>query len=100
MRAHDLLAPNRMRPAAPSRRPSDGTIRTERVDEMWGTDLTSTMTGEEAGLDLRHGRSLLDGNASAFHAARRATRFEALEPLRQGVRTALRQPSPGASLAA
>ena len=27
-------------------RAHDGTIRTERVDEMWGTDLTSTMTGE------------------------------------------------------
>jgi hypothetical protein len=37
------------------------------------------------GLDLRHGRSLLDGSVG-IHAARRATRFEALEPLRQGVR--------------
>ena len=45
MRAHDLLAPNRFgRPHGP--KAHDGTIRTERVDEMWGTDLTSTMTGE------------------------------------------------------
>jgi putative transposase len=85
MRAHDLLAPGRVgRPHGP--KAHDGTIRTERVDEMWATDLTSTLTG--------------DGQASIFvtvdhcsteclgiHAARRATRFEALEPLRQGVRT-------------
>jgi putative transposase len=84
MREHDLLAPSRVgRPHGP--RAHDGTIRTERVDAMWGTDLTSTLTGE--------------GQASIFvtvdpcstecvgiHAARRATRFEALEPLRQGVR--------------
>ena len=45
MRAYDLLAPSRVgRPHGP--RAHDGTIRTERVDEMWGTDLTSTMTGE------------------------------------------------------
>jgi putative transposase len=84
MREHDLLAPSRVgRPHGP--RAHDGTIRTERVDDMWGTDLTSTITGE--------------GQASIFvavdhcstecvgvHAARRATRFEALEPLRQGMR--------------
>src|SRR5688572_2531775 len=41
MRAHDLLAPGRVgRPHGP--KAHDGTIRTERVDEMWGTDLTGT----------------------------------------------------------
>ena len=45
MREHGLLAPIRVgRPHGP--KAHDGTIRTERVDEMWGTDLTSTMTGE------------------------------------------------------
>jgi len=86
MREHDLLAPSRLgRPHGP--KAHDGTIRTDRVDTMWGTDLTSTLTGE--------------GQASVFvtvdhcstecvgiHAAWRATRFEALEPLRQGVRAA------------
>ena len=47
MRDHDLLAPSRVgRPHGP--KAHDGTIRTERVDGMWGTDLTSTMTGEGA----------------------------------------------------
>ena len=45
MREHDLLVPGRVgRPHGP--KAHDGTIRTERVDEMWGTDLTSTLTGE------------------------------------------------------
>jgi putative transposase len=42
MRAHGLLTPGRVgRPHGP--KAHDGTIRTERVDAMWGTDLTSTL---------------------------------------------------------
>ena len=86
MRAHDLLAPNRVgRPHGP--KAHDGTIRTERVDEMWGTDLTSTMTGEgQASIFVTVDHCSTE--CVGIHAARRATRFEALEPLRQGVRTA------------
>jgi transposase InsO family protein len=83
MRAHDLLAPGRVgRPHGP--KAHDGTIRTERVDEMWATDLTSTLTGEGQAsifVTVDHGSTECLG----IHAARRATRFEALEPLRQGV---------------
>jgi putative transposase len=84
MRAHGLLAPGRIgRPHGP--RAHDGTIRTERVDEMWGTDLTSVLTGEGVAsifVAVDHGSTECVG----LHAARRATRFEALEPIRQGVR--------------
>ena len=84
MREHDLLAPSRVgRPHGP--RAHDGTIRTERVDAMWGTDLTSTMTGEgQASIFLTVDHCSTE--CVGIHAARRATRFEALEPLRQGVR--------------
>jgi putative transposase len=83
-REHGLQAPHRLgRPRGP--RAHDGTIRTERVDEMWGTDLTATLTGEgQAAVFI-----LVDhcsGECLGIHAARRATRFEALEPLRQAVR--------------
>jgi putative transposase len=45
MGAHDLLAPSRVgSPRGP--RTHDGTIIPERVDAMWGTDLTTTWTGE------------------------------------------------------
>jgi putative transposase len=86
MREHDLLAPGRVgRPHGP--KAHDGTIRTERVDEMWGTDLTSTLTGEGQAsifVTVDHGSTECLG----IHATRRATRFEALEPLRQAVRFA------------
>jgi putative transposase len=83
-REHGLQAPGRVgRPHGP--RAHDGTIRTERVDEMWATDLTSTLTGEgQASIFV-----IVDHASTeclGIHAARRATRFEALEPLRQGVR--------------
>ena len=84
MREHDLLAPSRVgQPHGPAH---DGTIRTEQVDDMWGTDLTSTMTGEDQAsifVTVDHASTECLG----IHAARRATRFEALEPLRQGVRS-------------
>jgi hypothetical protein len=96
MRAHDLLAPNRVgRPHGP--KAHDGTIRTARVDEIWGTDLTSIMTGEGqapvgCGVPTApHGIFVTVDHCSTecvgIHAARRATRLEALEPLRQGVPT-------------
>lgn len=84
-REQGLQAPGRVgRPHGP--KAHDGTIRTERVDEMWGTDLTSTMTGEGQAsifVTVDHASTECVG----IHAARRATRFEALEPLRQSVRT-------------
>ena len=83
-RKHGLQAPQRVgRPHGP--KAHDGTIRTERVDEMWGTDLTSTLTGEgQASIFVTVDHASTE--CLGIHAARRATRFEALEPLRQGVR--------------
>jgi transposase InsO family protein len=84
MREHGLLAPGRVgRPHGP--KAHDGTIRTERVDVMWGTDLTSTLTGEgQASIFVTVDHASTE--CLGIHAARRATRFEALEPLRQAVR--------------
>ena len=84
MRAHGLLAPGRVgRPHGP--KAHDGTIRTERVDAMWGADLTSTMTDEgQASIFIAVDHCSTE--CIGIHAARRATRFEALEPVRQGVR--------------
>jgi len=52
---------------------------------MWGTDLTTTITGQGQAavfVALDH----CSAECVGIHAALRATRFEALEPLRQGVR--------------
>jgi putative transposase len=84
MREHDLLAPSRLgSPRGP--RNHDGTIIPEEVNVMWGTDLTTTITGEGQGavfVAVDH----CSAECVGIHAAHRATRFEALEPIRQGMR--------------
>src|SRR3712207_4997491 len=52
---------------------------------MWGTDLTTTITGDGKAavfVAVDHGSAECVG----IHAHARATRFQALEPFRQGVR--------------
>lgn len=84
MREHDLLAPGRVgSPRGP--RNHDGTIIPDAVNLMWGTDFTTTWTGEGPAavfIALDHHSA----DCVGIHAARHATRFEALEPVRQGVR--------------
>jgi putative transposase len=84
MREHGLLAHQRAgRPHGS--RAHDGTITTERVDLMWGTDLTSVMTGEGQAavfVAVDHGSAECVG----VHASGRADRFQALQPLRQAMR--------------
>jgi hypothetical protein len=61
MREQGLQAPKRVgHPHGP--KAHDGTIITERPDEIWGTDMTTTVTTEEG----------------------QACVFVAVEPLRQG----------------
>ena len=83
-REHGLQAPGRVgRPHGP--KAHDGTIRTKRVDLMWGSDLTSVVTAAGPAsifVAVDH----CSAECIGIHAARRATRFEALEPIRQGVR--------------
>jgi putative transposase len=84
MRENDLLAPTRVG-SARGPHAHDGTIIPETVDTMWGTDLTATLTGEGQAavfVAVDHGSAECVG----IHAHARATRFEALEPIRQGVR--------------
>jgi transposase InsO family protein len=84
MREHNLLAPSRRgSPRGP--RNHDGTIIPDALDTMWGTDMTTTWTAEGQAavfIAIDHHSTECVG----LHAARRGTRFEALEPLRQGVR--------------
>lgn len=75
-------------PAGKARGPRnhDGTIIPDHPDEMWGTDATSTLTGEGMAtifFVIDH----CSAECLGIHAARRGTRFEALEPLRQAVRS-------------
>jgi putative transposase len=84
LRTAGLLAPTRVgQPHGP--KAHDGTIIPERPDAMWGTDATSSLTDEGTAtifVTIDH----YTAECVGVHAARRGTRFEALEPLRQGVR--------------
>ena len=84
MRQNNLLAPTRAgSPRGP--RNHDGTIIPDTVDAMWGTDLTTTITGEgqtAVFIAVDH----CSAECIGIHAHARATRFQALEPIRQGVR--------------
>ncbi len=82
MRRHGLLAPSRVgSPRGP--RPHDGTTIPETIDTMWGTDLTTTATGEGQAAVLV-AVDHCSAECVGIHAARHASRFEAPEPLRQG----------------
>lgn len=84
MRENNLLAPGRVgQPRGP--RNHDGTIIPDTIDTMWGTDMTTTWTAEgqvAVFIAVDHHNAECVG----IHAARRGTRYEALEPLRQAVR--------------
>ncbi len=84
MRAHGLLAPQRAgQPRGP--KAHDGTITTERVDVMWGTDLTSVITGEgQAAVCIAVDHC--SAECVGIHASCSSNRFEALEPVKQAVR--------------
>ena len=83
MRAAGLLAPTRVgQPHGP--KAHEGTIIPDRPDAMWGTDATAGWTDEGAAtifIAVDH----YTAECVGIHAARRGTRFEALEPLRQGI---------------
>jgi transposase InsO family protein len=83
MGQHGLLAPHRV--GRPEQRAHDGTITTAAVDVMWGTDMTETVTLAEGKARVFVAVDHCSGECVGSHAARSGNRFEALEPVRQGV---------------
>jgi transposase InsO family protein len=85
MRENGLQAPHRVsHPHGP--KAHNGTITTDRPDEMWGTDATTTVTTEEGQVFVFVAVDHCTGECIGLHASKSGDRFEALEPLRQGVR--------------
>ena len=85
MREQGLLAPSRTG-RSPAR--AEGARRRHRSrhgGRMWGVDLTAAWTAEgPAAVFIAVDHS--SAECVGIRAAARATRFEALEPIRQGVR--------------
>jgi len=85
MREAKLLAPTRSGHAH-GPKAHDGTITTETPDQMWGMDATSCLTRREGVATVFVVVDHCAAECIGIHAARPGTRFEAVEPLRQGVR--------------
>lgn len=85
MRENDLLAVHRQGNVR-GPKAHDGKIVTSRVNTVWGTDLTTTMTVKEGRASIFFVVDHCSCECVGIHAAKYGTRFEALEPLRQGVK--------------
>ena len=84
MHEAQLLAPSRTLPRPAN--PHTGTIITERPNEVWASDHTMTNTVEEGQVTVFVAVDHCTTECIGLHASKKATRFEALEPLRQAVR--------------
>ena len=58
---------------------------TERVDQVWGTDMTETLTTAEGRAYVFVAVDHCSGEFVGIHAASGASRWEALEPVKQGI---------------
>jgi putative transposase len=85
MRDAELLAPARQ-PEPVAEHPHDGRIVTDQPNVMWGTDATAAVTVAEGAATIFAAIDHCTAECVGIHIARRGDRFEALEPLRQGVR--------------
>lgn len=85
MRAAGLLAPARQ-PEPIVEQPHDGTILTNPPNVMWGTDATARVTLLDGQVIIFAAIDHCTAECVGIHAAIHGDRFEALEPLRQGVR--------------
>ena len=93
MRENQLLSPNRQ-PHRPAH-PHDGTIVTDRPNQIWGTDGTSTVTACDGKVTIFAAIDHCTAECLGIHVVKKAHRFEALEPIRQAVREQYGDFSPG-----
>lgn len=84
MRENNLLSPSR-RPGLHATNPHEGTIVASAPDRMWGTDATGTMTDGEGLVTIFAAIDHCTAECIGIHAVKKASGFEALEPIRQGV---------------
>src|SRR3989454_3631806 len=76
MREAQLLAPSRTLPKAEN--PHTGTIITERPNKVWASDHTATATVEDGQVTVFVAVDHCTTECVGLHAAKKATRFEAL----------------------
>jgi transposase InsO family protein len=84
MRENALLSPQR----APQGEPNthDGTILTQRPLELWGTDGTTVQVVEEGTVWIFGAVEHFNAECVGIHASKSGDRFNAMEPIKQGIR--------------
>ena len=85
LRENQLLSPARQ-PEPVRSHPHEGTIIAERPNQMWGTDATTTVTGAEGTVTVFAAIDHCTAECVGIHVVKKATRFEALEPIRQRIK--------------
>src|SRR3954463_6516898 len=85
LRENQLLSPAR-HPEPVRSNPHEGTILAELPNQMWGTDATTTFTGREGTVTVFAAIDHCTAECVGIHVVKKATRFEALEPIRQGMK--------------
>lgn len=85
LREQQLLAPSRQ-PETAAGNPHEGTILTAAPNQMWGTDATASFTEAEGTVTIFAALDHCTAECVGIYAVKKATRFEALEPIRQGVK--------------
>lgn len=85
MRENALLSPHRRPQGAPNRH--DGTITTDRPNDMWGTDGIRIETADEGWVWVFSAVDHFDACCVGIHAVKTGNRFAALQPIAQGLQT-------------
>jgi putative transposase len=85
LRENQLLSPSRQ-PQPITGNCHEGTIVTEAPNQTWGTDATATFTDADGQVTVFAAIDHYSADCVGIHVVKKATRFEALEPIRQGVR--------------
>ena len=85
MRENALLSPHRRPQGVPNLH--DGTITTDRPNEMWGTDGIRIETADEGWVWVFSAVDHFDACCVGIHAVKTGNRFAALQPIAQGLKT-------------
>ena len=84
MRENRLLSPHRRPQGEPTTH--DGSIQTDRPNEMWGTDGMRIETVDEGWVWVFAAVDHFDAYCVGIHAVKTGNRFAALEPIAQGLK--------------
>ena len=85
MRENALLSPHRRPQGAPNLH--DGSITTDRPNDMWGTDGMRIETLDEGWVWVFSAVDHFDACCVGIHAVKTGSRFAALQPIAQGLQT-------------